>query len=283
MDPPSPDTKKSFGCAGGVTLFVAVAAYLSGLPLAAWGLRGLTAPVPERDALPALAAGVALAWGVPRLWLLLAPGVIRVTWRDAAAAFPDFALAGLFLLTWARPERVGGDAVERMVTLLVLEFIVIHASVALGATLERRRASPQWMRAFWGLAAVYILAAGGFALGARSVWPLATVLGLTLNKFIAAILDPKAFVEDPDHKARWGFACACYLFFGFCSVLPFPLLGADRPLPGTGDDPGAWQTEPHRALAMGVLYFAALGFYELYGGSGVRRKPDPEEAVVHAG
>ncbi|MNC96426.1 hypothetical protein D3C83_137920 [compost metagenome] len=44
--------------------------------------------------------------------------------------------------------------------------------------------------------------------------------------------------------------------------VPVPRLGATSASQGDG----LWEQNPEQAVAMGAMYFAALGFCELYGG-----------------
>jgi hypothetical protein len=282
MDSPAPETKKPGGCAMGLTLLVAGATYLAGLPLIAWGLKAALDQAPDRSSTAAaLFGGFALAWGVPRLWLACSPVVLRVTWREAVAAAPDLALAGAFLVTWAHPPATGDGSVKTMASLVVLEFLIIHASAGLGTTLANRDKSPKWKRGFWALVAVYLLFAGALAVGSRSAWPVIAIAGLTANKFSAAILAPNESGANPKQVAQWAIQTACFLFFGLASgFLPVPALGVTETF---GEGSGQWGEEPYRALAAGAAYFSALGFIELYGGVGKdRNTPDLSEAVVHA-
>ena len=282
MDSPMPGTKPAGGCAMGLTLLVAGASYLVGLPIVAWGLKAAFEQALDRGStLAALFGGFALVWGVPRLWLACGPAVIRVTWRNAVAAAPDLALAGAFLATWAHPPATGDGSVKTMSFLVILEFLIIHASIGLGTTLANRDKAPKWKRGFWALVAVYLLFAGALAVGSRSAWPVIAIAGLTANKFSAAILDPRASGASPRQMAQWAMQTACFLFFGFASgFLPVPPLGVTETL---GEGSGQWGEEPYRALAAGAAYFAMLGFIELYGGVGKDRPtPDPSDAVVHA-
>ena len=71
-----------------------------------------------------------------------------------------------------------------------------------------------------------------------------------------------------------------YVMFAMITVLaPIPALGvtADVIRLQGFDSSGAWVSEPQRALALGVLYFAAVGLSELFNHAWV---PMPRETVV---
>jgi hypothetical protein len=282
MDSPTPETKPAAGCAMGLMLLVAAAAYLAGIPLIAWGLKAALEQAPDRSSTAAaLFGGFGLAWGVPRLWYACSPANLRVTWRDAVAAAPDLVLSGAFLVTWAHPSSIGEDSVKTMVPVLVLEFLVIHATIGLSATRARRHRSPHWRRGFWGLAAVYLLFASALSVGARSPWPALVIAGLTANKFLGTILAPREANMTPAQTREWAVQTALFIACGFAGgFLPVPALGVTE---SYGEGSGQWGEEPYRALASGALYYASLGFITLYGGLGTGGKaPDPSEAVVHA-
>ncbi|TAK84268.1 MAG: hypothetical protein EPO20_14930 [Betaproteobacteria bacterium] len=131
-------------------------------------------------------AGVLILFAGPQLWFLAAGGRKKVGWAQAAAAAPDLALAGYFVLGWAAPQLIGSKAAGTLVGIMVLEFIIIHASV--------RRRHP------------------GAAFGSI--------------------------------------------------FIPVPRLGATSLSRGEG----LWEQHPEQAVMMGALYFALLGFCELYGG-----------------
>lgn len=93
------------------------------------------------------------------------------------AAFPDLALAGWFVLGWAAPRVIGEQAAGMLVGVMVLEFIIIHASIALVAAqqvIAQKAAEGVWWKSekavFAGLLLMYSVAAAGIRAGFHAAW-----------------------------------------------------------------------------------------------------------------
>ncbi len=216
--------------------------------------------------------GVVLLFAGPRLAFLASRAAPKVTARQALAAAPDLALAGWFVLGWAAPRVIGQQAAGMLVGVMVLEFIIIHASIALVAApqvIAQKAADGVWWKSekavFAGLLAMYSVAAAGISAAFHTAWLFLGFWILMANKFIGDWLTPPAQAEDrlQRHGARWGISAGLYLFLTAGSIfIPVPRLAATSA--STGD--GLWEQHPEQAVMMGALYFALLGFCELYGG-----------------
>ncbi|TAK83151.1 MAG: hypothetical protein EPO20_18935 [Betaproteobacteria bacterium] len=245
---------------GGIVLVAAALHYLLG----SGGYHPLAAAV--------ALGGVLLLFAGPRLTFLASRASPKVTAHQALAAAPDLALAGWFVLGWAAPQVIGRQAAGMLVGVMVLEFIIIHASIALVAApqaIAQKAAEGVWWKSekavFAGLLLMYSVAAAGISAAFQTAWLFAGFWILMANKFIGDWLTPSAQAEErmQRHTARWGVSAGLYLLLTAGSIfIPVPRLAATSA--STGD--GLWEQHPEQAVMMGALYFALLGFCELYGG-----------------
>ncbi len=185
-----------------------------------------------------------------------------------AAAVPDFALAAGFLITWIAPATFGQRAVAYLMLVMLLEFIIVHASGFMGSVILNEPLSRRTrFKALLGLGAFYGLFAAAFSAAFRAWWPLWTIFLLTLNRLLAVLTG-----ELPEGRERayvrrsWAVAALLYLVFVLVTtLLPVPRFGITaevvraQGLPGSG----LWIDAPHRVLAFGFLYFLATGLSEL--------------------
>lgn len=209
---------------------------------------------------------------------------LRSPFARLAAALPDLGLAGAFLVTWLEPFRLGERMVAYFMLVMLLEFIVVHSSGFMGfVVLNESMATHRKVLALVGLGAFYCLFAGGFGASFGAWWPVWTILLMTLNRIAGVFLSepPRGDLVTPAMSV-WGFSVLCYVVFAFATtLLPIPRLGitpavqAAQQLSGGG----LWVDEPHRVIAFGVLYFAAVGLFELRGLRlpGQPSKPDDPE------
>lgn len=256
-----------------VGLVAGFAAIEGGIVLIAASLHQiLGAEVPHPHARAGALAGIALVLAGPLLWFLAGRAKPRITAAQAVAALPDLALAGWFILGWAAPQVIGGEAAGMLVGVMVLEFIIIHASIALVAApaeIAQKAGAGEWWKSeravFAGLLLLYSVAAAGIGAAFKSVWLFVGFWLLIANKFIGDWLAPAPAAEERKrrHMARWALSAGLYLLLALGSVLiPVPRLAA---VSGSSGD-GLWEQHPEQAVMMGALYFALLGFCELYGG-----------------
>lgn len=217
-------------------------------------------------------AGVLLLFAGPQLWFLATRTWPRVTPAQAIAALPNLVLAGWFVLGWAAPRVIGQQAAGMLVGVMVLEFIIIHASIGLIAfprEIAKKAGNGTWWKSeraiFAGLLLMYSLFAAAISAAFHTAWLFIGFWMLIGNKFIGDWLTPAAQAEKrlQRHMARWGTSAGLYLLLAAGSIfVPVPRLAAISA--STGD--GLWEQHPEQAVMMGALYFALLGFCELYGG-----------------
>jgi hypothetical protein len=199
-----------------------------------------------------------------------ASAAVPIRWTTPSAvvsALPDFALAGVCLVTWIRPEAFGERMAGWILLMMLVEFIVIHSAAFMGVVIfsESRRAKK--VLHILGLALFYSAFAGAFAAAFDSMWPLLTFWGLTLNRLVQALITDVTRQEARNlAQASWGGNALFYLLFAFVtSFVPLPKLGIDAAAAAAlgFEGSGLWVDEPHRVVAFGFLYFAAVGYSEL--------------------
>ena len=176
-------------------------------------------------------------------------------------AVPELATAGLLFALWAEPQRFSIEWFRSGVLTLLLEFFVIHAGGFMGVLLydpesSRRKRSLQLA----GLGAGYLLFIGAFAWGFDAGWMVIAFAWLCFSK-LQAIWTGAAPTENDRWHAMSSWALSVAVFLGAVGLtvsLDVPALGvtADMAFDPKG---GAWEAEPNRALAGGVLYFAVMG------------------------
>jgi hypothetical protein len=269
-----------------LALVLGFAALEGGVVLAAVGLHYLLGPAGYTPLAAGLAAGgVLLTLVAPRLLMAIFGARPTITWAQAAASIPDFVLAFWFVLGWAAPQVIGIEAARLLVGIMVLEFVIIHATVGLVAfpqmiAAEAREGSV-WRNntalVFGGMLLVYAMMAAGISAAFKTWWLFLGFAALLGNKFIFDWLSPAQATEErkQQHLARWGTSALFYLLLAFGSIfIPVPRLGA---VSGSSGD-GIWEVNPEQAVMMGALYFALLAFFELCGGFRRANVVQPKEA-----
>lgn len=177
-----------------------------------------------------------------------------VVWKRVAAALPDLALAGAFLLTWLRPFALGSPPVDSYRILVILEFLAIHSAYLTGVRIYRDRSRRARLERLGFFAVLYTIFAAGVAAKFGVWWPLLAFWGLMLNRMLGEILEeaPRG-TERLYRKLAWELSLAFFVGGIFAvTLLPIPELGWTADV-RTGL--GASGDEPHRILAFGVLYF----------------------------
>jgi hypothetical protein len=199
------------------------------------------------------------------------PPVLRLL-----AALPDFAIAAAALLTWVDPSILGEQWAGYFLTLMLLEFIVVHSAAFLGSVAFSD--APRHRRAVLtlGLAGFYTLFGAAISFGAKAGWPLLAFWGLILNRLLGILFGTAPSGREREMmQAGWVVGAISYLGGAFATVLlPIPQLGVRREMLGPiGEDSGGlWVDEPQRVLAFAVLYFVAAGLFALFGGRALEAK-----------
>lgn len=180
-------------------------------------------------------------------------------------ALPDAVTAAFFASVWIAPRWLGDQAVANGMLMMLVEFVLVHASAMIGATaynpnLSRGRKALVVI----GSGAFYALFVAAFALSFSAWWPLLAFGWLLLGKLVVVfnrVRPSEATVQDV--RRDWGISAVAYLVGVFVTVLlPLPRLGITKDvvamlgLPGSG----LWVEKPHTVIAFGLLYFGFLAW-----------------------
>lgn len=187
----------------------------------------------------------------------------RPAWVRFGAALPDAMTATFFAVVWIAPLAFGAGAVKTAMLIMLVEFILVHATAMIGSTVysaSMERAAK--LKAVGGFALFYLVFVGAFALAFKAWWPLLAFGWLLLGKASIA-LDRRAPAAEQLRRLQSGWALAAMAYLGgvfLTTFVPLPRLGMTRSLHATFDLPGSglWVDHPHSVVAFGLLYFGLL-------------------------
>jgi hypothetical protein len=182
--------------------------------------------------------------------------------KALSAAIPDAAIAVGCLITWFDPYRFGETTVKWIVTLMLLEFIVVHSAGFMGVAAYSSLPRLKKIGALAGLTLLYSLFAGGFSAAMHSWWPLVSFWILCVNRMMGAVLgQPVKQSQMSWVGASWGVGAGLYVLGAMVTVMPpMPAFGITAEViarQNFGDTGGLWIDEPQRAVAFAALYFGA--------------------------
>jgi hypothetical protein len=207
------------------------------------------------------------------------------TMIPSMASLPDFGVAAIFLITWIDPTYFGEKMVSHLVTVMLLEFLVVHSAGFMGFIVHGDGSRGSRIAMILGLTFFYGLFAVGFSVGTGSWWPVQAMLLLTLNRML-----PLFFGPLPDGSALntvgafWAASVVFYLFsvcVGVMAEVP-PLGITPEVIAAQGMTAGGeWPEYPYKPIASGALYFTLHGLFELAVGAWMGRGggADPDVAV----
>jgi hypothetical protein len=179
---------------------------------------------------------------------------------------PDLLTTAFFLVVWARPLTFGALSVKTAMLTMLLEFFLVHATGFFAAFANAPETSRgRRIGSLLLLSLFYFTMIGMFAWSFHEWWPLAAFAWVLAGK-VAWVWTSRTDDHDAAmmrQMAAW--AGSVVLFLGgviATSVLDVPRWGMTRALqPGFGLDmesSGIWESEPHRVVAFGALYFGLL-------------------------
>lgn len=185
--------------------------------------------------------------------------------RRLIAALPDAVTAAAFALLWIAPLSLGDSGVRNAMLVMLVEFILVHASGFMGSImLADGRSRAGRVLALSGFAVFYLLFIGVFAAVFGEWWPVVAFGWLLLGKLVVVIGVHRL---DAGERARvmsaWGLAVLFYIGGVFVTtLLPLPRLGVQPDvLPTLGlKGSGLWVEVPHSVLAFGCLYFGVTAW-----------------------
>lgn len=187
--------------------------------------------------------------------------------RRTVLAVPDLVIAGIFLLVWIRPFALGSESVESLAIVMLMEFVVVHATAMTGHVLLSDAPDRSRIRSLGGLTLLYTLFAAGYAWQFRVWWPLLAVWILSLNRLTGVLFVGRPRGGDRLYvQSSW--ALSIMYFLGGATTVTFlriPGLGVTEEAREAIDLPGGglWIDEPQRLLAFGVIYFGLTGLGEI--------------------
>jgi len=185
--------------------------------------------------------------------------------RQVPKGLPDLFTAGLLYVIWSEPMRFGMEWFRAASLAMLLEFFVIHAGGFMAVTVVDPEATKTArLLRLLGWSAGYMAFIALFAIGLDAAWLPWAFAWFCFSK-VQAIWTVAPPTEADRGHAMSAWALSVVLYLGSVLATSFydevPELGASayvRIAAGfTGG--GLWESEPHRALAAGVLYFGAMG------------------------
>ncbi len=180
------------------------------------------------------------------------------------SALPDAVTAGVFIYAWLFPQTYDGF-VATMMLVMMLEFIVVHSSAFMGNIMFSDARRKTKITGLLGFGAFYALFVFGFAAGFKAWWPVYWFIWLLGGKILAVVIDP---TPSEQRQARQGsvWAASAMFYLGgvfFTLFFPLPRLGLTSDvvrllqIPGSGE----WVSHPHKVIAFGAIYFAAMAIF----------------------
>lgn len=179
------------------------------------------------------------------------------------ATVPDAVTASVFAWLWIEPLYFGKHAVANGMLIMLVEFILLHASIFLGNTafavgVSRRRKT----RAILGFGLFYLLFIVAWSLAFGEWWPFVAFAWLLIAK-LALVMQPGQQNVDRLQRMQsaWAMGAMAYLGGVFLTVfVPLPRLGLQPGVVSQLDLPGGglWVNQPHTVIAFGAIYFATL-------------------------
>lgn len=177
-----------------------------------------------------------------------------------ASALPDAITAALFLSTWIEPRRSGIERIEYLMTVMLIEFFVVHSSgfyAAILATTPSSRAKR--VVAMLGLMALYSVFMLLFLATAKNPWPIYAFLWLLASRFLHVVIARVDRTESIQRAVQlWAISVAAYVLGAIATILlPLPPLGVTPDVISSLQlhSGGTWSARPHTVLAFGTLYF----------------------------
>lgn len=182
---------------------------------------------------------------------------------------PDAMTCAFFLVVWADPMVFGPLSVRTAMLTMLLEFFLVHATGFFTVFANDRQGS-KWKRigAMAGLSSFYVLMIAAYSMSYHEWWPL-FAFGWLLAGKVAWVWTGKSDPDDVDGgkatfrgMAAWAGSVALFLFGVVVTcIADIPRWGMTAALqPQFGLDmtsEGLWESEPHRVVAFGALYFGA--------------------------
>lgn len=179
-----------------------------------------------------------------------------------ASAAPDGVTALVYAITWCAPFSFGIGTVKALMLVMLMEFVLVHASgfffaVALGGRGSRIARSLVLL----GLGLFYLGFVAAFAFAFDAYWPYAAFAWLLLSRLAWIWGSPRSREHERERQQlAWVASVVLYILGAFVTVLPIiPRLGlSTEVVPQLGlTGSGHWIEHPESVIAFGMLYFGA--------------------------
>lgn len=180
-----------------------------------------------------------------------------------AGGTADLASAAFFLSLWFKPLYFDEHAVANGMLIMLVEFILLHASVFLGTTAFAPNTSrSKKIKGILGFALFYLLFIAAWAISFKAWWPFLAFGWLLFAKLSAALQPGQAPIERMQRmQSGWALGAMAYLAGVFLTVfVPVPRFGITASVVSQLDLPGSglWISKPQTVIAFGVFYFGFL-------------------------
>jgi hypothetical protein len=193
-------------------------------------------------------------------------------WTRPLSALPDAITACGCLVVWIAPQALGKDAVKTVLLMMLMEFILLHAT-GFFTTIAAPTDTPPTRRILklLGLAAFYMLFVGVWAFVFNAWWPVTVFAWLVVGKIAWVFTSPRGRDAEMARQMKaWAFSMLAYVGAVFAGLmLPLPRLGLDSATVAAMrmTFSGAWIDRPHTAIASAVLYYSALALFKARDGN----------------
>lgn len=182
-------------------------------------------------------------------------------------AIPCFTMGFRMLSVWRDPMAIEqGRWVRLGVGVFVMEFILLHAGIMIGAQAMDMSSGALSIGGAGLLVGFYTLFAGAFAFAFKSRMLFMSFVWVIVGRFVAVLIG----VSNQDKAlflAHSVIAMMIYFALVIASVfLPWPRLGITEAIATQTRDPkasGLWVEQPHRAIGPATVYFLVLGIVEI--------------------
>ena len=189
-------------------------------------------------------------------------------------AWPDFLIAGSFLLVWFAPGALGRlsgwlPGVELVGIFVFLMFFEFFFVVAFGPVAFLAYSQGLKKGQLVGLGVILLIMAPFLVTlcrAASGIWPVIEVIILGYNKWHSGRQGSDQTLGNFHIVFRWATMASLYIAVMFLVyIVPIPVLGVEAWMVRESGIPisGDMANEPHRFLAAGTIYFACLGLYEI--------------------
>lgn len=194
----------------------------------------------------------------------------EASWLNrTVSALPDLATSGIALWVWFDPGQWRAALVGYAVLIMLVEFVLIHASGFFGVARDSPGAVPLGRRAAIGLLSMYLVFVASFAWSFAEPLVFLGAAWLLLAKAWPLLVESVGRpVASQAQRGMWAASTMYYLVaVGLTTVLPVPRLGitGGGAQYGMEGQSGLWVSQPQTAVVALAIYFGLVGLTRLMG------------------